>query len=1311
MSLQDTVSLVAKIELPSNTYTVTDRMALTIDGVTYDNVVLSWGKAEYYGNLGNEESRISDFDMILNNGEEFVSSGYLFNPTDVWNNSTVTVKRWDLSLSTFASCESFLKGIIKNYRIEQDKIRFTVDVSDRKDELMLPAVLCVDQTGLTDAEALEKFDINIDSNTITSSGNSFAVFSKNELVKLTHGTTGTIEYQRVSSITVLGSGRGYIIFKEDLIYDYVIGTPNLHTVEKIFRNLPDFFIGKTLPIQIGELDDTTNGIFAKTITISDKIGQQTILIDNIELSQINHIGVWESALERYFEARKSSVAGDNGEYTINENNILFSVNTSTTLAFDITSTTEGNDIITVDDYTKIIWQNETDLPSWKTYPELITANVLGIGSELMLILERPSSNNVQVERGYSGTEITTHGAGDVINQAAKYSAKNLLTFTEKFVGKILTNQYYGNESSSTPGVTWLPSVSPDLINVDINGTGKTSNLNDDNINTYMEMTASATDTNFSQEYVFFNYDIQFPKIEIDINIMGAYHAVKIDYDMTIPSMSVLENGFMRLLLYDPDEDTLPDEPAKTFLSTPTRDNVSDIWEDVAGTYTESINSFSTIDRDDYELISFNLTKLEELNKKWKYQLQFQAWGTVSTSKTWIFSTKLYALGIWFDMFLDYTTNIIISSLKGREITADVNTITSGSTGDLCENPVDVLALLLTQEIGYSTSDFTSNWSNVREYVNDSGNYEIISPSEPTPETAFSYGVDDKRMKGWGFCSKLASHFNLQIVKNYEGKIDIVNLHDIYNENVVSTTEYVFCLAGTYLEIIKATTPTAPVHVGKYDIGTGINDLCILGNYCYIVGSSKLYILDVSNPSEPKLIYTMNDGDDGVELTNCQRIGPYDNKIYIAGGGTNAGYIQIIDVTIPSSPTIKGYLSNIYAGNADGVVLKYYSGSGKLYMFVCGHYNGSPFSTDYGTLVNYDVTDYDNPVRDDLKVWSGCTNFFGPVIVDNFAYIADFGQNYHRCYSIANPANITELGSLRSSPTTMRTIAANENYAFPLKNHQLYSTDFTVKGSPSNIDIVNDGAEGGLVEFNTPKHAIADGDEIYVAGSTSDSLWIGNISDPSAIVHQGKIKDGDGGAYLNGVKRIALGDIGVDLSYEIKIDDIRFLKDNGNRKIIVRQTGTDLLYNDIIVNYKRNNSTDKYQDTYVLPETYTLSKSGDTLSTARENYFDGEKRTLIIDSPFIYTLAEARRLAEWKADDQAEVHFYVELFIDYDHYTDINSLSNQYKIGDIIYLTGEHAGIAFDSDRKFYIQNVFFPDAYEMEIHMKSVDPVALFSTS
>ena len=181
--------------------------------------------------------------------------------------------------------------------------------------------------------------------------------------------------------------------------------------------------------------------------------------------------------------------------------------------------------------------------------------------------------------------------------------------------------------------------------------------------------------------------------------------------------------------------------------------------------------------------------------------------------------------------------------------------------------------------------------------------------------------------------------------------------------------------------------------------------------------------------------------------------------------------------------------------------------------------------------------------------------------------------------------------------------------------------------------------------------------------------------------------------------------------EIKIEDIRFLKDNGNRKITVHQTGTDLLYNDIIVNYKRNNSTDKYQDTYVLPETYTLTKSGITITAARTAYFNGEKRTLTIDSPFIYNTIDAQRLAEWKADDQAEVHFYVSCFIDFDHYTDINSLSAQYKIGDIIYLSGDHAGIAFDSDRKFYIQNVIIPDATEINLQCKSVDPISEFSTS
>jgi hypothetical protein len=177
---------------------------------------------------------------------------------------------------------------------------------------------------------------------------------------------------------------------------------------------------------------------------------------------------------------------------------------------------------------------------------------------------------------------------------------------------------------------------------------------------------------------------------------------------------------------------------------------------------------------------------------------------------------------------------------------------------------------------------------------------------------------------------------------------------------------------------------------------------------------------------------------------------------------------------------------------------------------------------------------------------------------------------------------------------------------------------------------------------------------------------------------------------------------------INVEEISFLDDNGSIRASVQQTGSDLIYNDFQIKYSRNNSTDEFQGVYILPDTFVL-ESGITLAQARTDYFDGKKRTLIIESPFIYNEEDARRLAETKANDQAETHMWIDMFIDFWHYSDYNSLTEQYKKGDIIYLVGKLHGVAFTSARKFYIQNVFYRDSgRDLQLQIKSIDPVVSF---
>jgi hypothetical protein len=122
----------------------------------------------------------------------------------------------------------------------------------------------------------------------------------------------------------------------------------------------------------------------------------------------------------------------------------------------------------------------------------------------------------------------------------------------------------------------------------------------------------------------------------------------------------------------------------------------------------------------------------------------------------------------------------------------------------------------------------------------------------------------------------------------------------------------------------------------------------------------------------------------------------------------------------------------------------------------------------------------------------------------------------------------------------------------------------------------------------------------------------------------------------------------------------------------------------------------------------IGGSPNTVSQARDTFYGGKKRTLTIESPFIYNEYDAIRKAQWEINDKAEAKFWVEFYIDYELY-DNKSLSAQYKIGDVIALVGKCNGIKFANTEKFIIQDIINCDAgRELCIHAKSNDPVTAF---
>jgi hypothetical protein len=195
-------------------------------------------------------------------------------------------------------------------------------------------------------------------------------------------------------------------------YDDGVNTPT---------DAPEDSKGKRIPMQYGDLTDITNGIFAKGLLISNKIGFQKIAFDDRQLYAMDHIGIWETGLKRYF------IGKVDGEYTIvgNKNSVQFTIDSTATLEEDLQAL-DGIQTILINGYQNLEWLDESDYDNIDTYKkDILSVNIIAIDSELMLLVEQPTSNSIRVERGYGESTVSSHFMGSSgtkkIYQSAKFS--------------------------------------------------------------------------------------------------------------------------------------------------------------------------------------------------------------------------------------------------------------------------------------------------------------------------------------------------------------------------------------------------------------------------------------------------------------------------------------------------------------------------------------------------------------------------------------------------------------------------------------------------------------------------------------------------------------------------------------------------------------------------------------------------------------------------------------------------------------------------------------------------------------------------
>jgi hypothetical protein len=233
---------------------------------------------------------------------------------------------------------------------------------------------------------------------------------------------------------------------------------------------------------------------------------------------------------------------------------------------------------------------------------------------------------------------------------------------------------------------------------------------------------------------------------------------------------------------------------------------------------------------------------------------------------------------------------------------------------------------------------------------------------------------------------------------------------------------------------------APTLVGNYNTSGLAFGVQVVGNYAYVADYySGLQIIDISNPTSP----TLKGNYATYYALGVQVVGNY---AYVADGYSG---LQIIDISNPTNPTFKGIYDTSgfaygvqvignYAYVADNLSgLQIIDISNPTTPTLKGIYDTSGFARDVQVVGNYayvadgysglQIIDISNPTTPTLKGNYDTSDFaVGVQVVGNYAYLAD-SESGLQIIDISNPTTPTLKGNYDTSYATGVQVVGNYAY--------------------------------------------------------------------------------------------------------------------------------------------------------------------------------------------------------------------------------------------------------------------------------------------
>jgi len=286
--------------------------------------------------------------------------------------------------------------------------------------------------------------------------------------------------------------------------------------------------------------------------------------------------------------------------------------------------------------------------------------------------------------------------------------------------------------------------------------------------------------------------------------------------------------------------------------------------------------------------------------------------------------------------------------------------------------------------------------------------------------------------------------------------------------------YTYVVTSEGLRIVDVRNPDNPVLLGLYSDRYAYGDVVVRENVAYYSGMGVFYVVDVSDPLNPKL------------LGSCQATSPRGGAVAVSGNYAYLGCghgLAVVDISVPTTPTLCSY-ERIEGESANHIAIS----EGTAYVTADGY--GSYFKA-------VDVTDpYDPAIvwdSGEAAAWTSTLAVSKNIVAVGYSTGPWFGDL--RFYDVTNPA----APLLKERPSPLFIMAPGP---MCFENRKLYIRDYGDWAAGLEIfDTSNPEAPTRLgrhwLSFSSSELAVSK-DFVYVWMGTTSGLNIFDASDPTSL---------------------------------------------------------------------------------------------------------------------------------------------------------------------------------------------------------------------